>query len=255
MIAAFASVLCGHTAPQVSLHPSWLAAYGDLNLVALRYESLKKYQSCICKPLPSVPTRKKKSCRSRTFPSLCWQKKHIKVSEIFLNDEIILFSKLGYFFQKCLFWSCGFQAACSPAAHFELLHTDFMVIAGFMIGFNVDLRLWTHEALPKKTVKFKTSLNTVRCSKGWIILVYVARLTLKGVLSWWPDQDSNSIREIFRFLFRFFFLSFPSHSPSLTFTQCHSYCNLLGSRVKTELTTFITLVKIFLGAKSKQSFM
>lgn len=163
-------------------------------------------------------------------------------------------SKLGNFFQKCLFWSCRFQAACSPAAHLELLHTDFMVIAGFMIGFNVDLRLWTHEALPKKTVKFKTSLNTVRCSKGWIILVYVARLTLKEVLSWWPDQDSNSVRETFRFLF-VYFLSFPSHSPTLTFIQCHSYCSVLGSRVKTELTTFITLLKIFLGAEPKQSFM
>lgn len=200
------------------------------------------------------PQGRKSHAEAGRFLHCVDKKKHIKISEIFLNDELILFSKLGNFFQKCLLWSCGFQAACSPAAHLELLHTDFMVIAGFMIGFNVDLRLWTHKALPKKTLKFKTSLNTVRCSKGWIILVYVARLPFKGVLSWWPDQDSNSIREIFRFLL-IHFLSFSPRSPSLTFIQCHSCCSVLGSRVRTGLTTFITLLKIFLGAKSKQSFM
>lgn len=70
-----------------------------------------------------------------------------------------------------------------------------------------------------------------RCTKGWVMLVYVVMLILKGMLSWWPPQDSKRHQgKLSSGFFPCILCLFSSVLPSLTSIQFHSCLCFLGQR-------------------------
>lgn len=139
-------------------------------------------------------------------------------------------------------WSCGYRSGCFRAQCLELLHTR-VHDQDCITGFNVYLRLWAYEPLPKKPANYKPLLNTAKCRKGWVVLVYVAVLVFKDMLLWRHPQARSSTWDIYFYFFQcILYLPLP-HSPFLNF-QLHSRWVFLGQRGEQGLLSLHTSVLI-----------